>query len=79
MGAHRAARRPACYGDPEHAPYDRILVSAQARELPATLVDQLTPSGRMVIPVNGEMLLVEQADGQPVVSRHGGYRFVPLR
>jgi protein-L-isoaspartate(D-aspartate) O-methyltransferase len=70
---------PGTYGDPAHAPYDRILVSAQATELPATLVDQLAPSGRMVIPVNGEMLLVEQGDGQPHVSRHGYYRFVPLR
>ena len=70
---------PGSYGDPAHAPYDRILVSAQATELPATLVDQLAPSGRMVIPVSGEMLLVEQRDGQPLVSRHGYYRFVPLR
>lgn len=70
---------PGTYGDRAHAPYDRILVSAEARELPAELVDQLTPSGRMVIPVNGEMLLVEQFDGQPFVSTHGRYRFVPLR
>ncbi len=70
---------PGEYGDPAHAPYDRILVSAQATELPATLVDQLTPSGRMVVPVNGEMLLVEQEGGQPRVSGHGWYRFVPLR
>ena len=72
---------PGVYGDPRHAPYDRILVSAEARELPATLVDQLAPSGRMVIPVNSEMLLVvkDQEGGQPVVTRHGSYRFVPLR
>ena len=70
---------PGTYGDPARAPYDRILVSAQATELPLSLVDQLAPAGRMVIPVNGEMLLVEQVDGQPVVSRHGYYRFVPLR
>jgi protein-L-isoaspartate(D-aspartate) O-methyltransferase len=65
-------------GDPAGAPYDRILVSAGARELPAGLVDQLSPAGRLVVPVAGEMLLVERADGQPVVSRHGYYRFVPL-
>lgn len=67
---------PGTYGDPAHAPYDRILVSAQADELPATLVDQLAGDGQMVIPVNGEMLLV---DAQSHVSRHGYYRFVPLR
>jgi protein-L-isoaspartate(D-aspartate) O-methyltransferase len=72
--------RPGVYGDPDGAPYDRILVSAEAHQLPLTLVDQLTPSGRMVVPVNGEMLLVEaRGDAQPLVSRHGYYRFVPLR
>lgn len=70
---------PGTSGDPAHAPYDRVLVSAQATELPATLVDQLAPDGRMAIPVNGEMLLVEQSVDGPVVSRHGYYRFVPLR
>src|SRR4051812_8523059 len=63
---------PDVYGEPAGAPYDRILVSAQARELPAALVEQLSPSGRMVVPVEGEMLLVEShGDGAPVVSRHG--------
>jgi len=68
------------YGDPAGAPYDRILVSAEARRLPSSLVDQLAPAGRMVIPVAGEMLLVVVGpDGQPGVTRHGFYRFVPLR
>ncbi|GAA1159178.1 protein-L-isoaspartate O-methyltransferase [Nocardioides aquiterrae] len=72
--------RPGVYGDPAGAPYDRILVSAEAPELPTALVDQLAPAGRMVIPVHGVMLLVEaRGDGQPEVSRHGYYRFVPLR
>jgi protein-L-isoaspartate(D-aspartate) O-methyltransferase len=72
--------RSGVYGDPAGAPYDRILVSAEARQLPATLVGQLGPSGRMVVPVDGAMVLVEaRGGGQPVVSRHGYYRFVPLR
>ena len=71
---------PGVYGDPAGAPYDRILVSAEARELPATLVDQLAPTGRLVVPVAGEMLLVvAQGDEPPEVTRHGYYRFVPLR
>lgn len=71
---------PGVYGDPAGAPYDRILVSAEAHELPATLVDQLAPTGRLVVPVAGEMLLVvAQGDELPEVSRHGYYRFVPLR
>ena len=65
-------------GLPDHAPYDRILVSADAHRLPQALVDQLGPGGRMVLPVSGTMLLVERDDGAPVVTRHGSYRFVPL-
>ena len=70
---------PGRYGDPAHAPYDRILVSAEAGELPGALVEQLADDGRMVIPVRGEMLLVEVTASGPAVSRHGFYRFVPLR
>jgi protein-L-isoaspartate(D-aspartate) O-methyltransferase len=68
---------PDVFGDPDHAPYDRILVSAEPRELPASLVDQLGPTGRMVIPVAGWMTLVTMPG--PVVTEHGAYRFVPLR
>jgi protein-L-isoaspartate(D-aspartate) O-methyltransferase len=70
---------PAVLGRPEQAPYDRILVSAMARELPAQLVDQLTGDGRMVVPVAGRMLLVRRTDGDVEISAHGEYRFVPLR
>jgi protein-L-isoaspartate(D-aspartate) O-methyltransferase len=68
---------PGVLGDPDHAPYDRILVSAEPRELPSELVDQLGPTGRMVIPVAGWMTLVVMPG--PVVTEHGAYRFVPLR
>ena len=49
--------------------------------MPDTLAAQLGPAGRMVIPVNGELLLVVRDQGvdELVVSRHGYYRFVPLR
>ena len=68
---------PGVLGVPEHAPYDRILVSAEADDLPAPLVDQLADDGRLVIPVAGIMLLVTNPGAR--VSRHGHYRFVPLR
>jgi protein-L-isoaspartate(D-aspartate) O-methyltransferase len=67
-------------GWPAGAPYDRILVSACAREVPQDLVDQLAPGGLMVIPVRGLMRLVTaDAQGGWTSTSHGSYRFVRLR
>ena len=38
----------------EHAPFDRILVTAAAPSPPSALVEQLAPTGRMVIPLGGK-------------------------
>ncbi|MBD8871168.1 protein-L-isoaspartate O-methyltransferase family protein [Nocardioides donggukensis] len=70
--------RPGVLGLPEHAPYDRILVSAEADELPDPLVAQLADGGRLVVPVAGRMLLVRPRHGDVQVTEHGYYRFVPL-
>lgn len=73
------ASAPGVLGHPAGAPYDRILVSAGARSMPSALRGQLADPGRLVIPVDGTMTLVVRADGHDAVSRHGSYRFVPLR
>ncbi|MFZ2006359.1 MAG: protein-L-isoaspartate(D-aspartate) O-methyltransferase [Stellaceae bacterium] len=41
-------------GWPEQAPFDRIIVTAAAREVPSVLVKQLAPGGLMVLPVGAE-------------------------
>ncbi|HXV31248.1 MAG TPA: protein-L-isoaspartate(D-aspartate) O-methyltransferase [Sinorhizobium sp.] len=41
-------------GWPEHAPFDKILVTAAADEAPPALLEQLKPMGRMVLPVGSE-------------------------
>jgi protein-L-isoaspartate(D-aspartate) O-methyltransferase len=71
-------------GWPEHAPFDGVIVTAAAEELPPPLLKQLKPGGKLVIPVgehNGyqELLLVE-VDEQGEVSKRSvlPVRFVPL-
>ncbi len=76
-----AEATPGVLGRPERAPFDRILVSAGADELPDSLVAQLSVGGVMVIPVAEVMLRVERtgaAAGAVTITRHGRYRFVPL-
>lgn len=70
---------PKALGRPDAAPFDRILVSAEADELPEALVDQLEVGGRMVIPVAGGLCIVDRTPTGRHVSRIEGYRFVPLR
>ena len=41
-------------GWPEHAPFDRILVTAAAEEPPPALIEQIEPGGRMIIPIGGQ-------------------------
>ena len=65
-------------GWPAGAPYDRILVSADARSIPWDLVDQLTPDGIAVLPVKGEMTRLIQEHGKVTIQEHGRYSFVPL-
>lgn len=72
-----AARR-GVLGAPEGGPYDRILVSAEADDLPPELLDQLARGGTMVIPVEGRMLRVRSTAAAPEVETSGYYRFVPL-
>ena len=71
---------PGVLGWPEEAPYDRILVSAAPRKLPDAFVEQLKPGGVMVIPVRGTMLrVVPDERAGTKITKHGSYRFVPLR
>jgi len=68
----------------EHAPYDRIMVTAAARVLPDELVNQLAKGGRMVIPVGPpdfqELKLVTKADDGSIHSKTVELvRFVELK
>lgn len=71
--------RPDVLGVPEAAPFDRVLVSAEAAELPQALVDQIAVGGRMVAPVAGGLSVVDRTSAGTHLMRLEGYRFVPLR
>jgi protein-L-isoaspartate(D-aspartate) O-methyltransferase len=64
------------------APYDAILVAAASPEIPAPLVEQLGPGGRMVIPLgdraNQALTLVEREGDRIRTSMVADVRFVPL-
>jgi protein-L-isoaspartate(D-aspartate) O-methyltransferase len=69
---------PGVLGRPTGAPYDAVLVSAEATELPQVLVDQLADGGVMVVPVQGSLLRVRRRGEEAAVERLGDYVFVPL-
>jgi protein-L-isoaspartate(D-aspartate) O-methyltransferase len=69
-------------GFAEAAPYDAIIVSAAAAEVPPALLEQLAEGCRMIIPVGSadsqQLQLIRMENGQPQISFHELCRFVPL-
>lgn len=78
---------PVKFGDgykgwPDFAPYDRILVTCGAPEIPQKLLEQLKPGGIMVIPIgNGEQIMTKIICNSPndiQYKTYGNYHFVPM-
>ncbi len=71
-------------GWPDAAPFDSIVVTAAAADVPKPLVDQMKPGGRLVIPVGGRsdiqqlMVIQKNADGTTLSRKTLPVRFVPL-
>jgi protein-L-isoaspartate(D-aspartate) O-methyltransferase len=70
-------------GVPEHAPYDRILVSAAASQIPDALVAELREGGRLVMPVGNaerQTLVTCERDDKGTLHYRAGAAcvFVPL-
>ncbi len=71
------------YGWPEHAPFDRIMVTAAPDLVPPPLIEQLRPGGRMVIPAGISdaqqlMLVVKDEAGRTEISEILPVRFAAL-
>ena len=68
----------------EHAPFDAIIITAAAEEIPIPLVEQLGKNGRLVLPVNVlggyQMLKLITKDEKGIVHKRDiiPVRFVPL-
>ena len=96
MGISRDRLRRLCYdnveivegdgtrGWPEGAPFDAILAAASGSHVPDPLIAQLSPGGRLVMPI-GEpgwvqelVKVTKQDDGILLQENLGGVRFVPL-
>ena len=71
-------------GLPENAPFDGIMVTAAANEIPVPLIEQLKPGGRLVMPVGGQgetqWLTLVSKDLEGEIDRRVvlPVRFVPL-
>ncbi|MEZ2414060.1 protein-L-isoaspartate(D-aspartate) O-methyltransferase [Muriicola sp. E247] len=69
-------------GLPEHAPFDRIIVTAGAPEVPRKLLSQLKIGGKMVIPVGEDdqvmMRITRKSETEFEREAFGNFRFVPL-
>ena len=71
------------YGWPEAAPFDAIIVTAAPDHLPAPLVEQLAPDGRIVVPIGPagfyqSLWRFVNVEGELVAYNMGGVRFVPF-
>ena len=72
------------YGWKEHAPFDRVIITAAANHVPRPLLDQLKPGGKLILPLGNvryyqNMTLIEKnSEGETRASQHGQVRFVPM-
>jgi protein-L-isoaspartate(D-aspartate) O-methyltransferase len=71
------------YGWPEHAPFDKVIVTAAPDLIPPPLIEQLKPDGRMVIPAGLPeaqqlILLTKQRDGKLTMTEILPVRFSTL-
>ena len=70
-------------GLPTYAPFDKVIITAAAPEIPPKLIDQLKAGGKMIIPINeGEhqrmLRITKNADGSTSEEAFDNFSFVPM-
>lgn len=69
-------------GLPTYGPFDRIIITAGAPDVPLTLKNQLKTGGKMVIPVGNNLqkmtLVARKSENEYETTAHGNFSFVPL-
>ena len=65
-------------GYPTQAPFDAIIVTAGAKQLPQPLIQQLKEGGRIVAPINNRLMAGTKVNGKVQLNSHGLVEFVPL-
>ena len=71
------------HGWSDRAPFDAIVVTAAAEEVPQPLLDQLAEGGRMIIPIGSQyevqyLVLITKKKGEIKTKKLFGVRFVPF-
>ncbi len=71
------------FGWPEHAPFDAIIVTCAAKNIPSPLTQQLKEGGRLIIPAGSTtfyqtLILLTKTGGKLREERISGVRFVPM-
>jgi protein-L-isoaspartate(D-aspartate) O-methyltransferase len=69
-------------GIPQYAPYDKIIVTCGAPNIPTSLMSQLKMGGYMVIPVGDNtqkmLRITKNENNKPLVEEFGNFIFVPM-
>lgn len=55
-------------GWPENGPFDRIIATAEGKEVPQELIDQLADGGLMLVPASGRLMRVTKKDGEVIIE-----------
>ncbi len=70
-------------GKPTYAPFDKIIITAGAKEVPKELLKQLKIGGFMIAPIGGSsgqrmLKITREAENEFITEDHGSFAFVPM-